>query len=187
MLQLPHGNYQIVITDDFSYGRGSADNPRSYDLVYDLTFGQFRPSSQHALTLRHDGTELRSCIVLAGGGASGVHQHSATRNGDECLLAVGPFVCSLKVPTLKLLWHAEADTATCFGIHHAAKHRCYISHGELEVARIGYDGELIWSVSGGDIFTNGFTLYEDHVEVIDWNGEKYRIDVATGACVAGEV
>jgi hypothetical protein len=35
-------------------------------------------------------------------------------------VAVGPFVCCLGLPQLDLLWSAEVDHATCFGIYHSS-------------------------------------------------------------------
>jgi hypothetical protein len=67
-------------------------------------------------------------------------------------------------------------------VYLSLKHSCYISHGELEIARVSYGGEVVWSASGNDIFTNGFSLHDDHIEVADFNDEKYRIEIETGLC-----
>jgi hypothetical protein len=49
------------------------------------------------------------------------------------------------------------------------------SHESLWTARsCGHPG-------GKDIFSEGFTLHDDHVEVVDFNQEKYRIDLSTGS------
>jgi hypothetical protein len=42
------------------------------------------------------------------------------------------------------------------------------------------DGRVVWSASGKDIFSEGFALHDDHAEVVDFNHETYRIDLATG-------
>lgn len=180
VLRVRCGIYDVVISDDYNYASGSADNTRAYSAEYDLTNDGYAPSSKHAVRIEVDGAEVASCIVLAGGGASGVHEHSGLIHDDSCLVAVGSFVCRLGLPQLDLLWSAEVDHATCFGIHHSVEHGCFISHGELEIARLSYDGRIVWSAGGRDIFTNGFRLRADHVEAIDWNGEQYRVDLATG-------
>ena len=36
------------------------------------------------------------------------------------------------------------------------------------------------SAGGKDIFSESFALYDDHAEVVDFNQEKYRIDLVTG-------
>ena len=77
--------------------------------------------------------------------------------------------------------------ATCFGVYHSLKHKCFISHGELEIARVSYSGEIIWQASGKDIFTNGFVLHDDYIETIDFNDQQYRIDIETGRCELHDV
>jgi len=96
-------------------------------------------------------------------------------------------MCSLHLPTLDLEWHTQTDWATCFGVYHSLKHKCFISYGELEIARVSYSGEIIWQASGKDIFTNGFVLHDDYIETIDFNDEQYRIDVETGRCELHDV
>ncbi|MEP6988826.1 MAG: hypothetical protein ABI970_24710, partial [Chloroflexota bacterium] len=66
------------------------------------------------------------------------------------------------------------------GVYHLPQLESYLTHGELDIARVSYDGEIIWSSSGKDIFSNGFTLYDTFVEAIDFNNEKYHIDLSTG-------
>ena len=78
-----------------------------------------------------EGSVISSCILTAVGGATGIHDHSALICGDSCIIAVGPFMCSLHIPSLDLEWKAEVDWATCFGVYYSAKHHCLISHGEL--------------------------------------------------------
>ena len=109
-----------------------------------------------------------------------MHEHSAIIHADSLLVAVGPFVVSLQLPTLTLNWKVKTDWATCFGVYHSLKHRCYVSHGELDVAAVSYDGAIIWSNSGADIFTNGFSVSQNQVTAIDWNEDRYVWDITTG-------
>lgn len=180
VLRMRWGVYDVVISDDYDYTSGSVDNTCAYSAEYDLTDKNYAPSSRHAVRVEKNDAEVASCILLAGGGASGVHEQSGVIHEDSCLVAVGSFVCLLRLPRLDLCWSAEVDDATCFGIYHSMEHGCFISHGELEVARLSYDGRVVWSAGGRDIFTNGFRLRADYVEVVDWNGEQYRVDLATG-------
>jgi hypothetical protein len=99
---------------------------------------------------------VASRVLLAGGGASGVHARSAFVREDACFVAVGPFVCALEVPSLRLLWHARADTATCFGVYDSPTYANIISHGEIEIACLSYSGQVLWSTSGRDIFSGSF-------------------------------
>ena len=180
MLELAYDGHRIIITDDPTYTPGSADNVRSYTHEYFFGDRQYTPASRHAVQVLRDDHEIASCILMAVGGATGVHEHSALVYSHCCVLAVGPFMVSLAVPSLELAWAVQVDFGTCFGVHHSTKHRCYISHGELEIARVSYDGEITWRYTGSDIFTNGFALYDDYVEAIDWDNGKYRIEVKSG-------
>jgi hypothetical protein len=169
----------LTMLDEPTYSPGSADNVCSYDREFNFA-GQYRPSSRHALICRGpDGTE-HSCVLLAGGGASGVHEHSVVVVNGFCVVAVGNMLCSLFLPTLDLNWATKVDWATCFGVYHSPRHDCLLSHGELEIARVSLRGEVVWSAGGADIFSEGFRVVGDHVEAIDFGGQVYRIDIATG-------
>jgi hypothetical protein len=119
-------------------------------------------------------------VLLTGRGASNVHAHSAFVKDGTCFVAVGPFVCGLGLPSLRLLWQTRADTATCFGIYDAPDYASIISHGELEIARLSYAGELLWTASGRDVFSERFRLHQHHAEAIDFYGTRYRFELGTG-------
>src|SRR4051794_24440645 len=107
--------YALELVNEATYTPGSADNVRSYAREYDFTGAAYRPSSRHGLVLREGGIVRRSCILLAGGGASGVHEHSVAVVDDTCFVAVGDTLCSLALPSFDLLWQQQVDHATCFG------------------------------------------------------------------------
>ena len=65
-------------------------------------------------------------------------------------------------------------------MYHLPEHDCLISHGELEIARVSLDGDIVWSESGKDIFSEGFRLVGDFVEAVDFNHKVYRFNIATG-------
>jgi hypothetical protein len=81
---------------------------------------------------------------------------------------------------VRLLWHTRVDTATCFGVYDAPGYSSVISHGEVEIARLTYSGQLLWSASGRDIFSGDFELHEHHAEAIDFEGAHYRFELETG-------
>ncbi len=87
---------------------------------------------------------------------------------------------SLGIPMLELDWATKTDWATCFGVYHSEKHGCLISHGELQVARISDDGQIVWEAGGADILTNGISVHDDHIRVIDFNDDEYVIDINNG-------
>jgi hypothetical protein len=178
-VELASGSFVVTLLDDPTYTPGSADNVRRYDREYCLV-QEYRPVSQYGLACRQSDGTTHTCILLAGGGASRVHEHSAVIVNGSCFVGVGDMLCSLSLPSLDLEWATKVDTATCFGVYYCAQHKCLLSHGECEIARANLGGEIIWSTSGKDIFSEGFRIVGGHVEAIDFNREVYRIDIATG-------
>jgi len=183
-LIIPYAGGEVVVTAEAfdlpRYRADSADNIVGPGEELYLEDEGYAPSSRHRVTVRKDETPLASLVLLAGGGASGVHAHSAVVRGEECYVAVGPFICALTLPALKVLWFTRADEATCFGVYDAPGYASLISHGEIGITRLSYAGEVIWSAAGADIFSEGFELFEHHVEAVDFNGVRYRFGLKTG-------
>jgi hypothetical protein len=137
MLKLSHRQLEVRIDNDPSFTFGSVDNPRAYQHAYRLDDEPYTPTSLHTVRVtQEDDKAIASCILGASGGASGVHEHSAIIHADSLLIAVGPFVASLQLPTLTLKWKVKSDWATCFGVYHSPENRCYIAHGEVDVAAV---------------------------------------------------
>jgi hypothetical protein len=168
-----YGSLRIV--NEGTYTFKSQDNVRSYPLEIRL--------SADSLTSIH-GVEVngeRVLVVGAGGGCSAVHEHSALVIDDRLYLAVGDHVAclSLELPH-RLIWATRVDTATCFGVYWDSGRAALISHGELEVSRLSLRGHLLWQSSGADIFSNGFRLLPEYIEVVDFNQTIYCLDYVTG-------
>jgi hypothetical protein len=174
------GNYDLDLIDEPTYTPSSADHVRSSAREYDFTDAAYRPSSRHGLVRREDGVVRQSCILLAGGGAGGMHEHSIAIVDKTCFLAVGDTLCWLMLPSFELRWHRQVDHATRFGVYFSANHYCLISHGELEIARVSLSGEVVWSCGGADIFSEGIKVFPDYVEAIDFDQNIYKIDITNG-------
>ena len=183
MLILKDGQFEVVVENDPTYTSKSVDNQCSYDQTYPLGSDPF-VSSCHAIKVSNSTGHVSSCILTAGGGATGIHENSALILGSSCLLAIGPFIASINLPMLEMNWAQEVDQATCFGVYNSTKYNCLISHGELEIVRLSPGGEIIWRAGGADIFTNGFTMHENTIEVNDFNDKRYIIEISTGREVA---
>jgi len=179
MLKLIAGNHEIAVDNDDTYTPGSADNRLTYDHVYHLGPDSY-VTSQHSVRVTGEDGEATSCVLTAGGGASGIHEHSAIILDSACFIAVGPFVASLSLPALDLMWSTQTDDATCFGIHKPPTHNCLISHGELLIARLTLTGTMVWQAGGADIFTNGCTVHESSIEAVDFYDRRYSFDIETG-------
>jgi hypothetical protein len=150
-----------------------------YKTRYLLGESQFKSTTAYSIHYSESDV-LHACLLLASGGSTTVHARSVVLHDTQCIIAVSSFLVCLQLPDLSLLWQTEVDMAACFGVYHLPPYESYLSHGELEIARVSYRGEILWSSGGKDIFTNGLTLYDNHVNVLDFNNEKYRIDLLTG-------
>ncbi|WP_431824548.1 hypothetical protein [Burkholderia sp. F1] len=166
----------VTIVNEPTYTFGSQDNIRAYPL--ELRLGNDYPSSVH-------GIELNGCrvaVVGASGGCSTVYAHSAVAINDKLYLAIGNHVACLSLSSAHpLVWSTRVDIATCFGIYWESDRAALISHGELAIARLSLQGNVMWSASGADIFTESVRLLPDCIEVTDFNHDVYRFDYATGA------
>ena len=172
----------MTIANDPAHSVGSADNVHSYDHEYHLddARAEFAVTCRHAVRVSDERKLIATCILLAGGGASGIHDHSAIIHDGSCIIAVGPFMVSLALPSLKLNWATQTDDATCFGVYESPTRDCLLSHGELLIARITHRGTIVWQAGGADIFTNGFQLDGDVIHVTDFNDRGYTFDIETG-------
>jgi hypothetical protein len=184
-LTIPYKNLQVVITaespDIPRYDARSVDNkPGSKADEHFIEDNGYRASSRHRIAIKDGLNLIISRVLLANGGASGVHEHSAFLHGDTGIIAVGPFACALQLPSLELLWHSRVDTATCFGVCDAPNYSSFVSHGELEIARVTYKGEIVWARAGRDIFSGDFAIGAHHAEAVDFNEVRYRFDLKTG-------
>jgi hypothetical protein len=178
-LKLSSQGLSIVVSNHSRFEPRESDVSNAVTYELDPASGP-RATSRHSVEVGDPSGKSRWCMLTASGGATGVHEHSALVHAGSVIIAVGAHLCALRLPTLDLEWSIVVDTATCFGVYYSAKYDCYVSHGEIAVARVALDGRVVWSASGKDIFSEGFALHDDHAEVIDFNHETYRINLATG-------
>jgi len=78
------------------------------------------------------------------------------------------------------MWQIKADDATCFQVF--TINQDYIVHEELNITRIGKDGQIQWQNSGADIFTredenDNFKIDNEVIEVRDWENKIYKVDL----------
>lgn len=180
MQSLTVGDYRLDITNDPPHFDGSADNLHSYDILHSLDGDAVTPTSRHALRLFRNDEQIRSCLLSAGRGASGVHENTVLIHDCNCIIAVGPFIASVAVPSLELNWATQTDDASCFGVYESPNHKCLLSHGELLIARVTHSGTIVWQTGGADIFTNGFQIDGDVIRVTDFYDRNYTLDIETG-------
>jgi hypothetical protein len=105
MLSLAVGEYRLTVTNDPPHYDGSADNVHNYDVTHSFDGDSCAATSGHALRLFQHDHQIRSALLSASGGASGVHDHTAIIiDGRNCIIAVGPYMASVSIPSLNLNW-----------------------------------------------------------------------------------
>ena len=166
---------KISIVDEQTYSLRSADNVTRYER--EIVLAEYRPCTFYGIALNG----LPQVLVAADRGATSVNTHSVVVIENRLCLAIGNHVIALSLPKLETLWAKAVDWATCFGIHVCRARNILISHGELEIARLTEDGEIVWRSSGADIFTGHFELRPEWIEARDWNDQLYRFEYETGA------
>jgi hypothetical protein len=167
---------KIKIVNEPTYTFGSVDNARRYKYEIPLVFDQ-RPSSIHGVLLNDEPI----VVFGGGGGCSTVHEHSGLVLDSKLYLAVGDRIVCFVPFGQCLAWSSKVDSATCFGIYYNPSRHALLSHGELEIARIDETGELLWSSSGADIFSEGFRLEDEYISAVDFDGREYRFSYETGS------
>jgi len=177
MLTIQTDHYLLHFQDEHMYTAHSTDNKTVYMHEYLLSDPA---TSAHGVVCQTPDTRRWSCILLASGGGTTIHAHSAVVRDDVCIIAIGNTIAALQLPQLDLTWHRIVDTATCFGVYFSQKHQCLIIHGECEIVRLTTTGTTVWQYSGRDIFTGRFHLHDDIIEVADFNDDPYLIDIDTG-------
>ena len=170
----------MEIVDDSAYSFRSVDNSITYDSVYG---DDEHCSSKHGILIYEEERVRRTALVWAGAGSTAVHEHSAVISDAALFLCCSNKVFSLSLPELELRWANKADLACCFGVYDYGGD--LIVHGELDVSRIDLDGNEKWSISFADITVTpdgrrSFQMTSDHIEVIDWLGNRYKVDYQTG-------
>lgn len=173
------GRYSVEMLDEPSYSFASTDNVRAYHKEL-LLAGRHQVTSKHGLISFVDDERVTSIVVGTCGGATGVHDRSAILFDDRCFVAIGPELLCLTVPNLEVVWHHEADSATCFGLHISPTERAVVVHGELEISKWTFEGEQVWGFGGADIFTGALSIVGETVVVEDFEGRVYQIQLGSG-------
>ncbi len=170
---------EVHLVDELMYTPGSADNVRKYKTEMCRDKESWHACAVGVVVGDIEAPET-SAILLGVGGATSINPNSICYKSNTCFIAVGDSVFALNLPSLKLQWCKKVDFATCFGVYWHAGHNCLITWGEVEVCRLTESGIKIWSASGSDIFTEGFELKKEHIELTDFNKEKYVINYKNG-------
>jgi len=177
MIRTSSGDFEVELFKE-DYSHHSVDNINHYDFFYSSENAGY--TTQIGIRTFKDDALLKSALISAGGGGTGIHKTSFICEEDRIVLCCSDSVFCLSIPQLNLLWSTKADFATCFQIFSLGTD--YIVHGELEITRLGKDGNIIWQRGGADIFTtinfneDNFSVGNGFILVTDWGNRKYIFD-----------
>lgn len=176
MREITAGEYRLVFTDE-TYALD--DGIDTYDFQY-IENSIYKHSSSIGIKVYKNEAFFKSAVIGAAGGSTTIHETSFVYDPDRIVICCSDTVFCLSIPYLSLLWKTRSDSTTCFEVF---KYKTdYIIHGELEITRLGHDGEIIWQQSGADVFTSlnskndDFIITETYILVTDWNNKKYKFD-----------
>ena len=156
-----------------------AANEHPYDANWHLTPGA---GIEKRLGVRcTQGDTSRSCLVSSYGFSS-VNHRCAVFLGQTLILAIGNRVCGIGLPGLDLMWSAQVDPSAVFGVYLLPNDdTAIIAHGELDIVRVDKTGDVVWRTSGRDILTGELTIESGCLRIADFDGARYRIELADGA------
>jgi hypothetical protein len=169
---------RIEVLDEPTYTFRSTDNVRRYRREY-LLGEVSRPVSICGLIV----DEVPEAVIGAAAGATSIHEKSALVVDESLYLSVCDHIACFDLNPVSFRWGTKVDFAACFGVYFDASRDALISHGEVEIARLSREGRILWSVSGEDIFSEGFSLRPSYIEAIDFNGRKYRFSYDNGHAI----
>jgi hypothetical protein len=170
---------RIEVLDEPTFKVGSADNTFNYSKSYFGNGATEYPTSNHGIKIFQDDVQINNCILIASGGATGIHQNSSLVNNDDLLICCCDTIFCLTLPSLKLRWKTQCDPATYFQIN--KQQDDYIIHGEFQITKLNKDGQIKWEFGGADIFVcidneEEFKLEDDGILLTDFAKVKYKID-----------
>lgn len=171
----------IEVFNDNASELNTADNGSDYLKCYFGSNGEQYPVSKHGARVYKEDQVIASCILIASGGATGIHSTSSLLSNDQLLVCCCDTVFCLRLPDLELNWQVKIDPATCFQIFQLQDD--YLIHGEIEISRVDKNGNIKWHFSGADIFVspNGseeFKLDGNRILLNDFSGNSYILDFA---------
>jgi hypothetical protein len=178
--RLSAGGLEVAMREDPIYMPISADNDHPY--VREIILAE-RHWTAVEIEVRQGGAVLDSAVLLVPMACPGPREGSAVGRRGIVYLAAGNEVVALALPSLHLLWRAEADPACVFGLMEIEGDDDLLVHGELQITRLGLDGAVRWQRDGNDIFTGGCGVHDGVVVAVDWTGREYRWRLADGEVV----
>ena len=178
MIEIDFDGFQICCIDECNYKIDALDNVFQYRRIYQDD--ENCRKSIHGIKIYQDRKLINSAIVASWGGCTTIHSNCVLIDDCNILICCGDSIFCLELPSLDLLWHVKSDDATCLEIF--SMPNGYIVHGELEITRLDKKGNVVWKISGADIFVtkdgiDGFEIDKSCIIAKDWNNDVYKISL----------
>ncbi|MCC8147251.1 MAG: hypothetical protein LIO93_12640 [Bacteroidales bacterium] len=169
---------EVGVANEPDYTLNSTDNIFCYTRYYFGEGSQHYPVSKHGIKVYQDKEIINSCLVVASGGATDIHERSSLIDSNKLLICCCNTLFNLSLPTLNLNWKKQVDDVACFQIFKLEDD--YIIHGELLITRISKDGIIKWQFGGKDIFVSidnkeSFKLKDGYIELRDFGDTVYKL------------
>ena len=155
--------------------------PKIYDYIYGSEEDQnFSIRGRHLIRVILNEITYKSALLTDAGTGLSIERDSYLVDGENLIIRCGNNLFNIELPSLKLNWVLQVDFAACFSVYKYQD--SYITHGEISILRVSKSGIILWKYSGADIFVNiedhgeTFKMHENFIELMDFNGSKYRID-----------
>lgn len=181
-MKINYKTYEIELIEDNSYSTISADNLRDYKFEYfggEINKNRIYTINKRGLIIKEIGTgvEVSTAILCENGGRTKISQDIYCLEEDKLWICVGDKLYCLNIPALTVDWFNRIDYGTNYSI---TKFKTdFIVFGELGLVRMTKEGTIKWRFMGSGIFLSGknnLKFFENHIELIDGNSEKYMIN-----------
>lgn len=173
-------NYKIEIINDYCYTSNSNDNTYTYQFEYGDKADKERNSGSnlYGLRLYIDEIESSSAILFGNGWVNSFSSKAISIDYSQVVILAGNSIFCLELPSLNLKWKVDGQWITGFEIYRTQNG--YVVHGELSIGKVSFEGKLDWEFYGRDIFVqqsgeDNFIVNEEGIQVVDWEGYRYKI------------
>ena len=183
ILEIEDGSLRIELKYESQFSENKELERRGYRQKLEITVSN---SSNLGIRVLKDGNEINSGLILGINGGTWLSKETEEDEGQSVklsnrnlILSLGFNLVSIQIPTLKVNWNIVPDLAEIFEFYNLEND--ILLRGELQIHRIGFNGEIKWSYSGADIWVNidgkpVVTILENKIILIDFNHDEYLID-----------
>ncbi len=173
------GNFSIELLHDDTYTYNSSDNNKMYKFVYKTDESRITLNKCGIIIRDQNEDEVSSAIILSAYGGSYPYPTLTAISNYHLFICASKYLYCLEIPSLEKSWQIQVDDGQAFEVFDI--HIGLIVHGELSISRVSYDGTVLWSKSGPDIFVseagkNDFEIDHNRIEARCWNGEALMWD-----------